>query len=503
MSSDWGGLTPRAWQAEALPVVVDAARAGGRPVVAAVMGSGKSVLQAEVIATALPVVVQRGHVVVVVAPRQRLVRQLGATIAARVGAERVGLFYADEKQAGRPVVVCCAASLGALSEALDRRVALLVIDEAHGSEAPTVRATVPALRPASLVGFTATPYRSTASETLSLFDLIAYRYTIEDAVRDGALVPPRVEMWRGLDSPPDIDRACLELMQAHAEGPGVVSARTIEDADDYAAYLTAHGWPAEVVHSGRTAEEQDATIERLRTGELRAVVHVAMLSEGVDLPWLRWICLRRRVQARVRVLQEAGRVLRAHPGKAEGVILDPWGVLAREGWTTPEAIGAAMEADAEDTETRPAPSARELDEGEVIAIDRLAAWLAETVAMWRRMGVLEEDAAGGAWRALDASARQVEGIRKRRAWTRIYPASHSGPIKALMSVPWALSRGQASDLLGLLIGSYRWRATHAARTGRQAYMVRVPAEWLPRIEDAVCKVAAAVGRRADREDARG
>jgi len=34
-------------------------------------------------------------------------------------------------------------------------------------------------------------------------------------------------------------------------------------------------------------------------------------------------------------------------------------------------------------------------------------------------------------------------------------------------------------------------------------MVRVPAEWLPRIEDAVCKVAAAVGRRADREDARG
>jgi hypothetical protein len=53
-----------------------------------------------------------------------------------------------------------------------------------------------------------------------------------------------------------------------------------------------------------------------------------MLQEGVDLPWLRWLCLRRPAASRVRFAQEVGRVLRAAPGKAEAVIFDPHDLFA-------------------------------------------------------------------------------------------------------------------------------------------------------------------------------
>jgi hypothetical protein len=48
-----------------------------------------------------------------------------------------------------------------------------------------------------------------------------------------------------------------------------------------------------------------------------------MLSEGADYPWLRWLCLRRNVDSRVRFIQEVGRALRSYPGKIEAVLLDP------------------------------------------------------------------------------------------------------------------------------------------------------------------------------------
>jgi hypothetical protein len=312
IGAPWVGApwTPRAWQKDALPIIIDALKRRQRGIVSAVMGSGKSIMQSELVALALA---KAGHrSIVVTVPRQALVRQLAATIGARIGEDRVGVFYGRTKQPGRDVIVCCNASLPRLWEELQsypKGVALMICDEAHGTQGEVLRETIPQINPAALVGFTATPFRSVPSETIEIFDSVIYRYTMTDAMRDGVLVPMRHERVRG-EAEGSIDEVCLAMMQEHGAGPGIVSATSIDDADAYAAWLTDRDFPAASIHSGHSEADRIARLDDLRAGRVRALVHVSLLAEGVDFPWLRWLCLRRNVQARVRFLQEIGRVLR-------------------------------------------------------------------------------------------------------------------------------------------------------------------------------------------------
>ena len=288
MTTPWHNApwTPRAWQAEALPAIVDAMKRGERGLVSAIMGSGKSVLMAELVWLAMH---KRGdRAIVVTAPRQFLVRQLAATIADRVGSLEVGLYYAEKKQPQRSVIVTCAASLSSLRVELEsqgRRVALLIADEAHGTEAVMAKTEIPALAPVCLVGFTATPYRSIPSESVSLFSTVIYRYTMKDALRDRVLVPMRHVRYEGND-PGTVDEECLRLIRQYGNGPGIVSASSILDADEYAHWLTERWEPTSAIHSRIKTNTRAAMLCGLQSGAKSALVHVSLLAEGVDLPWL-------------------------------------------------------------------------------------------------------------------------------------------------------------------------------------------------------------------------
>ena len=468
----WSGApwVPRDWQRAALPVIIDRLRQGKRGIVSATMGSGKSILQTALVATALPKAA--GRKIVVTAPRQALVEQLAETMRAWLGEDNVGRYYSGAKECFRPVVICCNASVQSLRETLEEReqkVALLICDEAHGTQGKRLQEEIPKLAPASLVGFTATPFRSAPKESLELFDEIFYRYTIADAVRDGVLVPMRHERFEGFD-PDSVDVVCLDMMREHGAGPGIVSAYSIEDAEAYAAMLTAEGFTAEAIHSKQGKRQRAAALERLRTGEIRALVHVALLAEGVDLPWLRWICLRRKVQARVRFLQEIGRVFRVDPDadspwgpKTEGVVLDPHLLLGHYGLVTLEAIGEALEeAAAEDAKEveRSAGEARPLKEDEVIALDELRSYLADLHAELTFEGIIKasERYATGyqGWRLAEISEKQVKAI-KRASWATCHAAEQYRPaLQQLVKIPYALNKGEASDLLDVLWGGSRW-----------------------------------------------
>lgn len=500
---------PRKWQAEALPVVIEAMRRGTPALVAAVMGAGKSILQAEVGRMALPRL--GGRAVVYTVPRLRLVDQLAATLRDRLGAGVVGTYSGRRKQPDRPVIVCCNASLPSLGldlAAAGRRIAVLIADEAHGTEASTLRDTIPTLAPRCLLGFTATPFRSVPEESISLFREIVYRYTIQDAVRDGVLVEPRVVRFEGAREPDELDQVCLDMIRKHGEGPGIVSAVDIADAEAYAAWLTAQGEPAEAIHSRQRAREQEALLDRLRQGELRALVHVSLLAEGVDLPWLRWICLRRHVSARVRFLQEVGRVLRVDrddPGKVDGVIMDPHLLLGQHGWTSAEAIGEALEqaAEAEAQERSVSRGTREVVEHEAVALDLLLAYLESARTELQEAQVIEPKRIDhGGWQLAPVSEKQVDAIKGAARLTRHIPGEHREAIRALCYVPWALTRGQASDLLDVLYGGAKWCRPRAEARGVPAYRVQWPAGRLTvqQPDEAAIKSIARLGRRVQRQD---
>ena len=415
------------------------------------MGSGKSVLIAELCDAKH---LEPGACIVVTCPSIRLVEQLHATIAARTS-RVVGMYYTRCKDTDADVLICCAPSAPRLAERMTRTVALWVADECHGTAAPTLRAAADAFGDCARVGFSATPYRADERDGLPLYTDLAYSYTPADALADGVIVPFEVEY------PPEstpatatTDGVCIDWIKArHADlGPGLVNARSIADADAFVAQLDANGIRAAAVHSAAT---DDDALDRLRTGDLDCVVHVNMLAEGVDLPWLRWLCMRRPVKSRVRFAQEVGRVLRSCEGKTHATLFDPCDLFDLHGLTADAALGwdeGARQA-ADDVEAE-APPERGQPLDSLVLLGRVDKWLRRT-----RIRIVAEGMADapprGSWRKNPISNKQARLIEKlaparlrlaaddaRREWLhRARQCAHAG----------SLLSGSASDLICVMI----------------------------------------------------
>lgn len=457
MSADRDGCaqkrTLRKWQGEALPIVLDSIRNGERGIVEAVMGAGKSILIAEVLAEVISW--REPGTLIVTAPTTKLVEQLEETFVARLGRQAVGVYYTEKKQPKCHVVVCCNASAVTLAEELavmGKPVRLWTADEAHRTEAAEMLAAVDLMKPKASVGVSATPWLSEVDKRLRLWDKVLYRYTVSDGQRDGVIVPARVVPWDGDEQVP-IDDAVIAMIRAHGKGPGVVSATTIEDAEGYADALRKVGIMAAAIHSRQSRLERTRLLEDLRTGVLRCLVHVSLLAEGVDLPWLRWLCLRRGVRARVRFVQEVGRVLRAFPGKTEGVLLDPHDLFdtykltysAMLGWEEP-VVGAAADPD-----RPPALSDPERKTQYAQTKTELAAWARRLYLAAEADGVIKPSAfPAGTWRRKPATGAQRGAVKRACPRALKWMPDDHAQIAALTCKNDAIvTAGMASDLLDL------------------------------------------------------
>lgn len=318
----WTLHKPRSWQSAAMTKIADHyADPQSKPaIVRAIMGAGKALLIAEVCACA-----DTMGPIVVTTSSQLLVRQLHRTIADRIGGGKtVGRYYTEAKQPKADVIVSCIPSVPALAAQLHkqgRRPALWIADEAHRCECSTlINIETFVFNPEAALGFTATPFRASHDESISMFDNLLYDYGPDAALRDGVVVPWRIEHWNEEGTP--LDEACVQMIR-QAKGPGIVNASTVADCEEFCKTLKAAGIKASTIHSRIKDDEVQDRIQFLKAGALHCLVHVNMLVEGADYPWLRWMCLRRNVDSRVRFLQEIGRALRASPGKTEAVFYDP------------------------------------------------------------------------------------------------------------------------------------------------------------------------------------
>lgn len=462
---------PRAWQAEAVPVLLSAMRRRERVLCEAIMGAGKSVCLSALVAF----IARRagpGDRIVVGTSSQKLVRQLSTELRQACGKRQVGQFFAEKKQIGRPVIVACYDSFPLLAEQLkarELRVLAWIADEAHKTETDDTLAAIRRMDPVTRCGFTATPYRSTRGETLSAFDVLGYSYKLGDALRDGVLVPYDIVNWDGQGSD-EVDDILLAQIPTHTRGPGIVSALSIDDATAYAARLTQAGIPAEAIHSRLRRGEQDALLERLRTGELRCLVHVSLLSEGVDMPWLRWLGCRRPVRARVRFAQEVGRVLRTlktHDQwgpKPLATILDPHDLFGRLSLTGTAELGMAMAGLNHDPPAGPEGDVDELDLPDLPglerdmpkaqAVDAISAWARRLLMSLQTAGLVEHRVSQeeDGWRQRGVSERQLRALAKMRRWRGSIPEPHKTAVAWLTESDQAatLTRGAASDLLDVL-----------------------------------------------------
>jgi len=463
----WEGCAkpPREWQARCLPLALEAVRGGKRGVGVACTGAGKSLFTAELMRLLLH---ELGPTIVVGVPTRRLVTQTAAAIATRVDGRKVGRFFTDAKEV-RPITVTCYASLPALAEAMGpgeleftrSPVRLLLCDEAHRTEGPEILAAVERLHPERVIGLTATPFRSDEAESLRLFDEELFRYTPGQAVRDGVLVPWRIVPWSGGDAP--LDDACVRLIREHAQGPTACNARSISDAEAFAERLNREGIPAAAVHSRLSDTAQQERLDQLERGELRVVTYPSLLSEGVDFPWLNTLCFRRPVGARVRIVQELGRVLRAHPGKSEAIVLDPHDLFGAMSTSFAAALGFP---EVEPIPADPADTEDDRDEKETEEKERRARSVGVAEAFARAL-YLAADADGlladsgrvqsRAWRARPASEKQRMALLRLRWTWRYLPMEISRAILELAPFGSEFTAGLVSDLLSVEVALARKR----------------------------------------------
>ena len=361
----WSVVSPREWQAKFYPLIARHYNSEN-PIsilISVIMGGGKSVLIDELCAGA-----QTSDCIVVSTSSQRLTEDLHASISKRCGlAKTVGIWYSGRKRLGQ-VIVCCNDSLKQLAEKLKelgKVVSLWISDEVHRSETSQILNAYPILSPLNSIGFTATAFRSCPKETISLFKSLltdengkTIRYGVSDAIKDGVVVPWKIVNWDGEDK--ELDESCLEMIKNKTQGSGLVNASTIADAESFAEYLSNMGITSRAIHSQLNLKDQNCILKKLQNNELRCVVHVNILSEGANFPWLRWLCMRRQVGARVRFIQEIGRLLRAFPGKDHAIFLDPHDLFGSFNLSYREALGEALEDETQEPSADPRETAERI-----------------------------------------------------------------------------------------------------------------------------------------------
>ena len=267
LKNDWGrdelGRTvdPRRWQTEATPVILKhlSQDRPQRAIVRAIMGAGKSVEIAQIVASCQ---LEGNEVIVVSTPTIHLVRDLEEAIKSRLDTnfdlvERVGTFYTHSKNVSAPVIITCMPSLPSLAEALrlsGRRCVLWICDEAHRVQTRKAIDAYEILTPERVLGFTATPFLADENKRLSLFETMIYELRAEQAFADKIVVPWRRIPYEGDET--TLNAACLSMTK-NALGPGIFNSKTIDDAVAFAKILTETGHPNSAIHSRLKLSQQD------------------------------------------------------------------------------------------------------------------------------------------------------------------------------------------------------------------------------------------------------
>lgn len=335
----------------------------GNPIVEGCVGCGKSLIIAETIRQALAQAPTR--VLMCVASRE-LCRQNAERLLQLWPAAPVGIY-----SAGLRSRVLDARIVYATIGSIHRRwrelgdVSLMLIDECHNVSARdrgmyrtlirNLLSRCPGLR---VIGWTGTAFHGSGiwlhDAEEALFSDIAVRITMREMLEQGYLAPlviPRTETrlradgvrMRGGDyvisqlagaiDKPDLVAACAdEMVKLGSERKRwFVYGATVEHCGHVRDALCERGISAEVVSARTPHPERDRSLARLRDGRLRAIVNVATMTTGIDVPELDLIALMRNTRSPVLYTQIMGRGMRTAPGKRDCQVLDFTDTLATLG----------------------------------------------------------------------------------------------------------------------------------------------------------------------------
>jgi len=331
----------RPYQKRAVEDVV--AQLGDRPVLTMPTGSGKTV-------TASHIVAHLGKPTLWLAHRRELVQQAADTL------NGYGL-KAGVLMAGEPTRPGAQVQVASVQTAVRRDPVpadLVVIDECHHVRATTYKRLLDRYPRASVLGLTATPFRTDGKGLGDAFGSIVVAAYPDELIRDGYLVEPIVyapadpmlkgtnrageyteeTMFRAM-SKPKITGNIVRTWQARGRnGRTICFAVNVKHSQSIVAEFRKAGVPSEHL-DGKTAKGlRDAILYRLRKGVTKVVSNVGVVNEGYDLPALEVAIIARPTASLCWHLQAVGRIMRASPAKLGAIVLDHAGNHIRHGMVT-------------------------------------------------------------------------------------------------------------------------------------------------------------------------
>jgi superfamily II DNA or RNA helicase len=227
---------------------------------------------------------------------------------------------------------------------------MVIVDEFHHAMAPTYARLLRHVRPKVLLGLTATPERTDAQDVKVWFGgRIAVELRLWEALDRGLLCPFQ---YFGLHDDVDVsgvtwrrgrgydvaeltnvytgdDARARKIAQAlidKVESVGAIRALgfcvSIAHANFMAQRFNEYGIPSLAISTETSPEERRRSLERLRAREVNVIFAVDLFNEGIDVPEIDTVLFLRPTESATVFLQQLGRGLRHHEGKACLTVLD-------------------------------------------------------------------------------------------------------------------------------------------------------------------------------------
>lgn len=277
-----------------------------------------------------------------------------------------GIYSAGLKRrdTDHPVIIASIQSVYKRACELDR-FDLILIDEAHlispDSESmyqhflADARIINPEVR---IVGFTATPYRLKSGSICTvegILNHICYEVGVRELIRDGFLCPLISKAGRAkvdtselhirggefitdevealMDKDSLVQSAVSEIIQYTTDRNAcLIFASSIQHGKHIVDVLAdEHGVECGFVCGETPAIERDLTLARFKTGKLKYLCNVNVLTTGFDAPHIDCVALVRPTMSPGLFYQMVGRGFRLHPSKESCLVLDFGGNVLRHG----------------------------------------------------------------------------------------------------------------------------------------------------------------------------
>lgn len=220
----------------------------------------------------------------------------------------------------------------------------LIIDECHHASAKSYTKILTYFRPKFTLGLTATPERADGADLLEVFQDVAHKLDIKEAVETGVLCPVRcirvktnVNMsdvringfkYNSLDLEqtimiPGRNQLIVDTYMEYAQGKStVIFCTSVNHANTIAEMLRERGVRAEAVSGSTKTPIRKQVLKDYADKKIQVLCACDLLNEGWDSPITEVLFMARPTMSKTIYMQQLGRGMRTHEGKDFLMVFD-------------------------------------------------------------------------------------------------------------------------------------------------------------------------------------